>query len=420
MILEVIEKKKRGESLSQKEIREIVNGYLSGEIPDYQFSSFLMAVYFRGMEREEVCFLIDAYIESGKTFDFSHLPTPKIDKHSTGGVGDKTSLILAPAVASCGIRVPMLTGRGLGHTGGTADKLESIPGFRAELSFEEIKRGVEEIGCVMATTTPEIVPADRKIYALRSATGTVDSIPLIVASILSKKLAEGIDGLVLDVKVGRGAFMKTVEDARKLAIELVEVGKLKGLKVVALLTDMNVPLGRAVGNAIEVIEAVDTLKGEGPPDLTEVTHALIKEMLGLGGFAHPEVCIDEIFPSGKAFAKFDEMVRFQDGRLDELHLPYEPLEITADRDGVVEDIDAYLIGLASVYAGAGRLRMEDEVDYGAGIYLMKHLGDEVKKGDTLALLYTRKDPKQPEELIKRAYKIGNKAKERKLIIERIS
>ncbi|RKZ24227.1 thymidine phosphorylase [bacterium] len=372
------------------------------------------------MEREEVCFLIDAYIESGKTFDFSHLPTPKIDKHSTGGVGDKTSLILAPAVASCGIRVPMLTGRGLGHTGGTADKLESIPGFRAELSFEEIKRGVEEIGCVMATTTPEIVPADRKIYALRSATGTVDSVPLIVASILSKKLAEGIDGLVLDVKVGRGAFMKTVEDARKLAIELVEAGKLKGLKVVALLTDMNVPLGRAVGNAIEVIEAVDTLKGEGPPDLTEVTHELIKEMLRLGGFSHPETCIDDVFSSGKAYAKFDELVRFQGGRLDELHLPYEPREILADRDGVVEDIDAYLIGLASVYAGAGRLRMEDEVDYGAGIYLMKHLGDEVKKGDTLALLYTRKDPKQPEELIKRAYKIGNKAKERKLIIERIS
>ena len=316
-VYELVKAKRDGRELTAEEIRHLVSGFSLGTIPDYQISAFLMAVFFRGMTFRETTALTMAMMNSGKVFDLSGIPGPKIDKHSTGGVGDKVSLVLAPLVAACGVKVPMVSGRGLGHTGGTLDKLEAIPGFRTDLSYSEFRRNLKRVGCAMIGQTRELAPADKKMYALRDVTATVDSIPLIAASIMSKKLAEGIDGLVLDVKTGNGAFMTRRADACELAQTMIAVGKGMGKKMVALITDMNQPLGRAVGNSLEVIEAIEALKGRGEPDLMDVTMTLAAEMLMMAKVATTpqRVCelVGHAIGSGSALKCFKEMMKAQGG-----------------------------------------------------------------------------------------------------------
>jgi pyrimidine-nucleoside phosphorylase len=399
-LVELIARKRDGIRLSEAQIERLVRAFGSGELADYQMSAFLMAVFFRGMDDAETVALTRAMLRSGDEIDLRDVAGVKVDKHSTGGVGDKVSICLAPLVAACGVPVPMVSGRGLGHTGGTLDKLEAIPGFCVSLDVETFRRIVREAGACLIGQTERIAPADKRMYALRDVTATVESIPLIVASILSKKLAEGIDALVLDVKVGRGAFMKTEQSARALAEALVRVGTAAGKKVVALLTDMSAPLGRAVGNAIETREAIDVLHGKGPADLIECTFALGSEMLVIGKVAKDDAEAREkmraAIASGRAAEVMERIVAAQGGdpsvvrAPEKLALASVVVPIQADRAGYVTGIDALEIGLTGVAMGAGRTRVDQKVDPAVGIELEVARGDRVERGATLAKLYVRK------------------------------
>jgi pyrimidine-nucleoside phosphorylase len=393
-VYELVKAKRDGRELAREEIEFLVSGFTRGAIPDYQFSSFLMAVYFRGMTFAETLALTKAMMNSGRVFDLSGIPGPKIDKHSTGGVGDKVSLVLAPLVAACGVKVPMVSGRSLGHTGGTLDKLEAIPGFRTDLSFAEFRQGLKRNGFAMMGQTKELAPADKKMYALRDVTATVDSIPLIAASIMSKKLAEGIDGLVLDVKTGNGAFMKDVAESRRLAETMIAIGKGMGKKVSALITDMNQPLGRAVGNSIEVIEAIEALKGNGEPDLMDVTMTLAAHMLLMSRVARTtqQVCdlMGHAIGSRAALEHFRRMVKLQGGDArvidDYALLPTARLRFTlgAFRSGFVQQIDTLRIGMLAVELGAGRQKQNDTIDPAVGFWFRKKVGDRVQGGEVVA------------------------------------
>ena len=402
--------KRDGKSLSGEEIRALIDGFVRGEVPDYQMTAFAMAVFFRGMTREETVALTLAMRDSGVVVDLSDVPGRKVDKHSTGGVGDKVSLCLAPMVAACGVYVPMVSGRGLGHTGGTLDKLEAIPGFSVNLSIERFREVVRDVGTCMIGQTRELAPADKRLYSLRDVTATVESVPLIVASILSKKLAEGIDGLVLDVKVGSGAFMKTQDDARALATALVEVAQGAGKACCAWLTRMDRPLGRAVGNALETVEAFEVLHGRGPADLTEVTLALGASMLVMGGAAASDdegrAKLRDAVRSGKAAAVARRMVAAQGGDARAVDDPSvfarTPLvvPVKAPRGGFVTAIDTHAVGVAGVLLGAGRTRAEDPIDPAVGFVFERNLGSPVTVGETVALVHAR-DEKSAEAAVAR-------------------
>ncbi|MFO7870167.1 MAG: thymidine phosphorylase [Kiritimatiellia bacterium] len=394
----IIEKKRDGGTLSKEETSFLVDGYTAGDIPDYQMSAFAMAVYFRGMSEAETVALTNAMMLSGTQIETSSIPAPSIDKHSTGGVGDKVSLILAPAAAACGLYVPMIAGRGLGITGGTIDKLESIPGYRTDLTVKEFLKVVKTCGCSITSQTAELAPADRKFYALRDVTGTVPSVPLIAASIMSKKLAGGAQGLVLDVKCGRGAFMRNREGARALANTMTGIGRRMNRSMAALITDMNQPLGRNAGNAVEVAECAEVLRGEGPEDLIEVTAALGARMLLLAGRAasaeEGEEMIKGALASGKAWEKFLEMVELHGGDIQCLRetsrLPRAPVRETvgAKQKGYVSDVNARIIGEICSSLGAGRSKITDSVVPAAGITGLLKVGEAVEKGQPLLELHT--------------------------------
>ncbi|MCS7081749.1 MAG: thymidine phosphorylase [Bacteroidetes bacterium] len=396
--VEIIAKKRDRKRLSREEIRFFVHGLLDGTVRDYQAAAWLMAVYLNGLDAEETLALTEAMLHSGRVMDLSAVPGIKVDKHSTGGVGDKVTLLLVPIVAAAGVPVPTISGRGLGHTGGTLDKLESIPGFRTHLAPEAYERQLREIGAVMIGQTEEIAPADRELYALRDVTATVESIPLIAASIMSKKLAEGIDALVLDVKVGRGAFMKTRERARELAQTLVAIGRGAGKRTAALLTDMDTPLGRTIGNWLEVEEAIECLRGaQGAPDLLEVTYELAAWMFWLAervlSLEEGRRLAQEMLQSGQAFAKFRQIVQAQGGDVRYVEEPErypratQQTALRAPRSGYVVDLDAWAFAWAALELGAGRYRKEEAIDPTAGIRLNCGLGAYVQAGDPVAVLY---------------------------------
>ncbi len=417
--VDIIMKKRDGLALEREEIRAFVQGVTTGALPDYQASALLMAILLRGMTTQETAWLTDAMVHSGVTVDLSDLPGVKVDKHSTGGVGDKTSLVLAPIAAACGVPVPMMSGRGLGHTGGTLDKLESIPGFRTALSLEEMRAALERVGCAMIGQTTQIAPADKTLYALRDVTGTVESIPLISASIMSKKIAEGIDALVLDVKTGSGAFMKTEADSRRLAESLVSIGNASGVRTEAVITDMDMPLGVAVGNALEVIECLDILKGTGAADLVDCSIELTLRMLVLGKVATDRVDAEKqvraAIASGAALERFRRIIEGQGGNprvVDDYSLlPTAPSRhrIMAERAGYVARLDAELIGRASVVLGAGRDRVGDAVDPAVGIIISAKPGTQVSAGDPILELHYREQAKLDAALIliSRAITIGD-------------
>lgn len=428
---QIILKKRSGKELTKQEIEFIVAGYTKGIIPDYQISAFLMAVNFQGMSFQETAFLTESMMKSGKVFNLSSIPGAKIDKHSTGGVGDKVSLILAPLVASCGVIVPMVSGRGLGHTGGTLDKLESIPGCRTNLTEKEFKSQLKNIGVAMMGQTKELVPADKKIYALRDVTATIDAIPLISASIMSKKLAEGIDGLVLDVKTGAGAFMRKLSDAKKLAQVMIEIGKRMNKKVVALITSMEQPLGCTVGNALEVIESIECLKGNWADDMRQLTMALAEEMLITGKRGKKQEVrgkIEQALKSGAALEKFRAMIKLQGGDervIDNYKLLPQPkykVLVKSPKAGYIQRLDALSIGLSSVELGCGRKTIDDKIDYSAGFIFKKKVGDIVKKGDVLVEVMGQDQNKVKfvSQKVLDAYKIGKeKIKPPRLILQRI-
>ncbi len=429
---ELIKKKRQGEVLAADDIAGFLAGYTAGKVPDYQMSAMLMAVFFKGLTDAELAAWTGAMLRSGEVLDLSDIPGYKVDKHSTGGVGDKVSLALAPLAAACGVKVPMISGRGLGHTGGTLDKLESIPGFRVDLGIERYRELVAKVGACLIGQTATLAPADKKLYALRDVTATVDCIPLIASSIMSKKLAEGIDALVLDVKVGSGAFMKTLEDARTLARTMVGIGAKMNKKVVALLTDMEQPLGLAVGNALEVIEAVDVLRGSAPADLTECTLALTAPMLVLAGqakdAAHARARLQESIKSGAALKKLEEIVEAQGGDpkavRDSSRLPKasQVVPIESPADGFVEAIDTEAVGMAGVALGAGRDRVDAKVDWAVGFLLRKKLGDPVKRGEPLAMMHLNDSARAADvsRRIQRAYRFGPKpVSPRPLVLETI-
>jgi pyrimidine-nucleoside phosphorylase len=397
--VDIIARKRDGAALSREEIAFFVGGVTDGAWPDYQSSALLMAIVLRGMTAQETAWLTEAMVDSGSRVDLSNISGAKVDKHSTGGVGDKTSLILAPLAAVCGLNVPMMSGRGLGHTGGTLDKLESIPGFRVDLSLDELKTALSRVGCAMIGQTAQIAPADKKLYALRDVSATVESIPLISASIMSKKIAEGIDALVLDVKTGSGAFMKTEADSRRLAESLVSIGNASGVKTEAVITAMDMPLGRAVGNALEVIECFDVLKGGGPADLLEVTVELTARMLMVGGVAadrpDAERRVRKAIGSGAGLERFRRIIENQGGdpRVvdDYSRLPSAPSRhvVKAPSAGVIASLDAERVGRASVALGAGRDQVKDAVDPAVGIMVLAAPGDRVGAGDPVFELHYR-------------------------------
>jgi pyrimidine-nucleoside phosphorylase len=419
--IDVIRKKRDGIELSQAEIEGLVNAYTNADIPDYQVSAWLMAVVLKGMTRAETAALTDAMLHSGDVLDLSSLPAKKVDKHSTGGVGDKTSLVLAPVAAAAGVSVPMISGRGLGHTGGTLDKLEAIPGFNVNLPLAEFRRVLEVCGCAMIGQTAEIAPADRKLYALRDVTGTVESPYLICASIMSKKLAEGIDALVLDVKTGSGAFMKSEKDAAFLAELMVETGERMGKQVVALITDMDQPLGNMIGNALEVVEVVELLRGRGPEDLRDLCLELAGWMLHLGGasktVAEGKQQSAQLISSGKALGKFRQMVELQggDSRVidDAKRLPQaqHTMPVTSAKAGYVGSIQCEQVGTACVILGGGRERKEDSVDPAVGIVLHKKVGDRVAAGEPVATIYYNAEAKatRARQLIEASYVVKDSA-----------
>lgn len=402
--IDIIRSKRDGEVLGREAIQAVVRGVTDGSWPDYQVTAFLMAVVLRGMTLKEATALTEAMVDSGKRLDWSEVVAGTgrvpVDKHSTGGVGDKASLILAPLAAACGAIVPMMSGRGLGHTGGTLDKLASIPGFRTDLSVYEMRRAMAKTGCVLIRPTDDVAPADRRMYALRDASGTVESVPLIAGSILSKKIAEGIGALVLDVKVGSGGFMPTVEKARELASWLVAIAEQSGVRTQALLTRMDVPLGRRVGNASEVIESIQTLRGEGPADLEALSVTLAARMLVLSGVApshEAEARVREALTSGRGLQRMAEIIEAQGGdpsvvdHPERLALAHREVMVRADRSGIFSVCDAGLVGQAAVALGAGRDRVDDVVDLGVGIDLVADLGDAVREGDPLLRVYYREE-----------------------------
>ncbi len=397
---DVIQKKRDGGALSEEEIRWFIKEYVKGNLPDYQVAALCMAIYFRGMNLEETAALTLAIRDSGERLDFSDIHGLRVDKHSTGGVGDKTSLVVAPIVASLGVKVAKMSGRGLGHTGGTIDKLEAIPGFRTNLPVDEFKEIVNEIGIAIVGQNAELAPADKLLYALRDVTATVDSLPLIVSSIMGKKLAADDDCIVLDVKTGSGSFMKTLEKSRELASCMVEIGKRAGKRMRALITDMGMPLGYAIGNSLEVVEAIDTLKGEGPADLTELCVALSAHILNLaekGDYATCERMAKEAIANGTALQMFARMVKAQGGNGEWiLHPELFPKAkyshtVKAKKEGYILSVDTESYGVASLLLGAGRNTKEDVIDPTAGVYLCAKTGDFVKAGDPLAILYSGKE-----------------------------
>jgi pyrimidine-nucleoside phosphorylase len=429
--LDVIRKKRDGGELSRAEIEAFVDGYTRGDIPDYQASSFLMAAFLRGLSLAETAALTDAMLHSGQVLDLSDLPSAKVDKHSTGGVGDKTSLVLAPLVAAGGLYVPMISGRGLGHTGGTLDKLESISGFEVGLSTERFREILRACGCCMIGQTAEIAPADRKLYALRDVTGTVEQPSLICASIMSKKLAEGIDALVLDVKTGSGAFMKTEEDAAHLAKLLTDTGRRMGKRVVALITDMDQPLGHAVGNAIEVDESLQILRGEGPEDLRQLCRELAAWMFQVAGrlktLDEARELVDQLIESGAALKKFREMVVLQGGDPEVVDnptlLPHarHSTSVLSTKAGYVSSIACEDVGTACVILGGGREKKEDAVDPAVGIRLQKKVSDRVAIGEPLCTIFYNDEARgaRAKQLLRHSFQVVDAIPEPKKLIRRV-
>lgn len=428
---DIILKKRKGNKLTKEEIAFFVNSYTKGGIPDYQASALLMAIYFQAMDNEETSFLTEAMMNSGEVYDLSSIPGKKIDKHSTGGVGDKVSIILAPLVASAGVVVPMMSGRGLGHTGGTLDKLESIPGFRTNLTKNEFIANLKKINVTMIGQSENIAPADKKLYALRDVTGTIESVPLIASSIMSKKLAEGIDGLVLDVKTGSGAFMKKERDAVRLARVMSAIGKKMGKKVVALITDMEQPLGNAIGNSLEIKECIEVLKGRGPQDLFDITLELGAYMLKLAGkvnnVAKGKDILKRHLSDGSAYQRFREMVELQGGDVRAIDNPSllpsarYTKELLSERNGYISKMDTEAIGIASCILGAGREKIEDKIDPAVGIVIDKKIGDKIKKGERLAMLHYNSEEKMSEafKILQSAIFIGSKRPGKKRLIRRV-
>jgi pyrimidine-nucleoside phosphorylase len=426
---ELIRRKRDGEELGRNELSELVLAYARGDVPDYQMAAFCMAVFFKGLNGEETFALTDAMIRSGETIDLgSALGRKVVDKHSTGGVGDKTSLAVGPIVAACGVPLGKMSGRGLGHTGGTLDKLESIPGFRVELSKEEFLEQVREVGLAIIGQTADLVPADKLLYGLRDVTATVDNVSLIAASIMSKKIAAGADAIVLDVKVGDGAFMKTIDDARELAHMMLELGKHAGREVVCMLTDMDQPLGQAVGNALEIRETIATLRGEGPPDFTELVLDASAHLLALSdlGIDRREGRVRAVaaVANGTALATYERWIAAQGGDPAEAALPSAPVvtEVRASADGFVRSIGAVDIGMAALRLGAGRQTKDDTIDHSVGIRCLKKRGDGVASGDVLAEVHARGDAsaKRAEAEVLAAYELGGEAPPpRSIVLETI-
>lgn len=429
----VIARKRDGQELASAEIEAFVRGATDGTWADYQLSAMLMAIYLNGMTAVEVAAYTNAMMNSGVVADLSSVPGIKVDKHSTGGVGDKVSLPLAAMVTACGVPVPMISGRGLGHSGGTLDKLEAIPGFQVNISLEDYRAQVERVGCAMIGQTKDLAPADKKLYALRDVTATVECVPLICGSIMSKKLAEGIDGLVLDVKFGRGAFMKDIAEARELAEAMVDIGRAMGKGVIALLTAMDQPLGRAVGNGVEVAESIACLKGEGPADLMEVTYALGTEMLLLGGVAknaaEAQASLEKVVADGSALAKFGDIVEAQGGDRNVIDDPVKVLPMAQQQvpllaavGGIVQDVDAMAVALAALRLGAGRARAEDAVDPAVGVTGLVKTGETVEAGQPLAMVHANDDDSwaAAEVLLRDGIVIGEGAVERApLVVDRV-
>ncbi len=426
--VDIIIKKRDNIELSKDEIKFMIDGYTKGDIPDYQMSAFLMAIYFNGMTDNEVFYLTESMMNSGDVLDLSQIEGIKVDKHSTGGVGDKTTLVVAPICASLGVKVAKMSGRGLGHTGGTLDKLESIPGYDINLTEEEFINQVNTINAAVMGQTKKLAPADKLLYSLRDVTGTVPSIPLIASSIMSKKLAAGADAIVLDVKVGAGAFMKTKEEALKLARLMVSIGNKFNKKMTAILTNMDEPLGMAVGNSLEVIEAINTLNGKGPKDLNELCILAAADLILEAKKAKD---MDEAISLAKcqienkeALMAFAKMVEAQKGDksyildINKFEMPKYTIPVESTKDGYVEKIDALAIGNAAMYLGAGRQKIEDNIDHSVGIVLSKKVGDKVNKGEALAFMYSNKANNELEyDMILKAYNIGNNKVNPKLILD---
>lgn len=417
-MFDIIAKKRDGKVLNSEEIEFFVNGYVNGDIPDYQISALLMAIYLNGMNVDETTTLTMLMARSGEVIDLSSIPGIKVDKHSTGGVGDKTTFIISPIVASCGVPVAKMSGRGLGHTGGTIDKMESIPGMKTNIDREEFFDIVRNVGACVIGQSGNIVPADKKLYALRDVTATIESIPLIASSIMSKKLAAGSDAILLDVKTGSGAFMKTTDEAIELAKAMVAIGEKVGRKTIALITDMDRPLGKSIGNALEMKEVCDTLKGKGPKDLTELCLTLATNMLYLAGKGSLDDCYDlakDTLESGKAFEKLKEMVKAQGGDVSviEDNSKFESSKVArglaAAQEGYIYSMDTEKCGVASMILGAGREKKEDTIDYSAGVIIHKKIGDYVKRGDLIASLYSSSEEKciSSSRLLGEAIKISS-------------
>lgn len=426
---EIIKQKRDGNEISHTQIKDFINGYLREEIPDYQMSALLMAIFFNGMTESEISALVDVMLNSGERMDFTHHSNYVADKHSTGGVGDKVSIILGPLLAAAGIAIPMLSGRSLGHTGGTLDKLETIPGFKVDIDLDDFRKQVDSIGIAMIGQTKEICPADRRMYALRDVTGTIESIPLISGSIMSKKIAEGIRGLVLDVKTGNGAFMKNIDDAHKLGDTLKKIGKSFNINTDVVYTSMDQPLGKTAGLWCEVQESIDGLKGNDPDDTMQVTFELGAKLILQAGLSktHSEAIAvqKELISNGKAYKKFLEMVEYQGGNptdienYSRLHQPKCIGELTAKQSGYIKSMDTYKIGLATIELGCGRKKTTDTVDPTAGIEFYKKIGDKVNRGDTLFKFFNSDNSKlnPTEKLLKDSIQIGEERVEHKLILD---
>ena len=422
--VDLIQKKRDGQELTAAEIKWLVEGYVAGTVPDYQMSAFAMAVYFKGMTTREISDLTMNMVKTGQEFDLSAIEGVKVDKHSTGGVGDKVTLILAPLVASFGVPVAKMSGRGLGHTGGTIDKLESIKGYQVERSQEDFIRQVQDIGVSVIGQSDQLVKADKLLYALRDVTATVDTIPLIASSVMSKKIAAGADAILLDVTVGEGAFMKTVDEARELAQTMVDLGKAVGRKTVAVITDMSQPLGKAIGNRLEILEAIEILQGKGREDISHFICELAQIMLGLADVEKTIEVIRQHLENGQALAKFEEMVAAQGGDLEDLYRPVKVahvVEIPAQETGVISALPAMEFGLYAMRLGAGRAVKTDDLDYETGIVFEKKVGDSVQKGEIVAKVYT--NGKISSELVtefQKYVKINDRVQSLREIIEIIS
>lgn len=428
---DIIRKKRDGGELTTQEIKFFIDGYVKGEIPDYQASALLMAIFFNGMNFQETADLTFAVRDSGQRLDFSAIKGIRVDKHSTGGVGDKTSLVVAPLVASLGVKVAKMSGRGLGHTGGTIDKLEAIPGFRTDLSEEEFLNNVNKIGVCIVGQNKDLAPADKKLYALRDVTATVDSLPLVVSSIMGKKLAADDDCIVLDVKTGSGAFAKSLEDSRMLAKVMVDIGKQAGKKMLALITDMDRPLGNAIGNTLEVKEAIDTLNGHGPEDFTEICVILATNMLYLAGKGSMEECenmVKAAIADKRALDTFKKMVVAQGGDVSFIDNPDKfataphKRSVKAQKSGYIHHVDTEGYGISSLLLGAGRNTKEENIDFAAGIVLKKKTGDYVKEGEELCMMYTS-DEKRFEGAVNKFYEstviLSDEPKKRPLVLDRV-